>query len=95
VDGYYRSATDTFKSVFASTITQIRHLTNDPILIAETGVEQVPAAGAQVASLFAGVRADRLRGFIWFDAKGTADWRLEDNHTALTAFRNAAKRFRP
>ena len=38
VDGYYFRATDTFGSVFGSTITDIRAISSAPLLIAETAV---------------------------------------------------------
>jgi mannan endo-1,4-beta-mannosidase len=92
VDGYYRSAGDTFESLFGNTLPQIRELAPDtPVLIAETAVDvRAPRALAQLADLFSGVSSQRLRGVVWFDIKAQEDWALEDNPAVLAAFRAAA-----
>lgn len=92
VDGYYRSAGDTFESLFGNTLPQIRQLAPDtPILIAETAVDvRAPGARAQVADLFSNVSSQRLRGLVWFDIKAEEDWALGDNPNVLAAFRAAA-----
>src|SRR6266567_5671177 len=66
IDGYYYRQTDTFASVFGTTIAQVRGFTRDPILISETAVGPV-AGAAKVADLFDGARAARVAGLIWFD----------------------------
>ena len=68
IDGYYLKSTWQFAPLFGPTIEDVQNLTNDPILIAETGA--VPAAGqpAKIANLFAGIRAYGLLGFVWFDS---------------------------
>jgi hypothetical protein len=96
VDGYYFRATDTFGSVFGSTIAEIRTLSRAPLLIAETAVGTTPNRDSQIAGLFAGVRTERLAGVIWFDQAQHAglyhqDWRLEHDRSALAAFRAAAR----
>jgi hypothetical protein len=50
--------------LFGATITDVRALTGDPILIAETGA--VPAAGrpAKITDLFAGIRQYGLLGLL-------------------------------
>jgi Glycosyl hydrolase family 26 len=95
IDGYYFRAVDTFGSVFGMTITQVRALTGDPILLSETAVGPLAGAG-KIAGLFAGARADHLAGLIWFDQAQHdglyhQDWRLEDSPARLAAFRNASK----
>jgi mannan endo-1,4-beta-mannosidase len=92
IDGYYLKPSWTFASLFGPTIKIVRSLTLDPILISETGVS--PAAGqpTKVADLFAGVRSYGLLGFVWFDAKGTENWRLS-TPAALAAFQRGAKTF--
>jgi mannan endo-1,4-beta-mannosidase len=92
VDGYYRSAGDTFESLFGNTLPQIRQLAPDaPVLITETAVDvKAPEALAQLADLFSGVGSQHLRGLVWFDIKAEEDWALEDNPTVLAAFRAAA-----
>jgi hypothetical protein len=71
----------------------VRALTLRPILISETGAG--PAAGqpGKIADLFTGTRAYGLLGFVWFDAKGTQDWRLRDP-VALATYRQGAKTYR-
>jgi mannan endo-1,4-beta-mannosidase len=96
IDGYYVRPGDTFASVFGPTITAVRQLTSDQILISETAVG--PATGDQpgkITDLFAGVRAQHLLGLVWFDKsqdKGPyrQDWRLEGDPAAITAFRRGA-----
>jgi mannan endo-1,4-beta-mannosidase len=92
IDGYYYKPSWTFASLFGPTIKAVRALTLDPILISETGA--APAAGkpAKIADLFAGVRAYGLLGFVWFDAKGTRDWRLT-SPAAFAAFCRGAQAY--
>ena len=58
-----------------------------PVLIAETGA--TPAAGkpVKIASVFAGVHAYGLLGFVWFDADTNQDWRISDDPAAVAALR--------
>jgi hypothetical protein len=91
IDGYYYQATDTFGSVFGSTIAEIRTFSSAPLLIAETAVGTTTDRESQIDALFAGVRAERLAGVVWFDVAQHAglyhqDWRLEDDPAALAAF---------
>ena len=91
VAGYFYLATDSFSSVFASTIAEIRTFSSAPVLIAETAVGTTTDRESQIGALFAGVRAARLAGVVWFDAAQHAglyhqDWRLEDDPYALAAF---------
>lgn len=94
IDGYYYRKSDTFASVFGTTLASVRSFTTKPVLISETGVG--PAAGpGKIAGLFAGVRADHLVGLVWFDKAQHdppvhQDWRLENNPAMLAAFRAAA-----
>ena len=95
IAGYYFRATDTFGSVFGSTIAVIRTFSSAPLLIAETAVGTTPNRESQIGALFASVRAERLAGVVWFDKEQHAglyhqDWRLENDPSALAAFRAAA-----
>jgi mannan endo-1,4-beta-mannosidase len=92
IDGYYLQPSWAFVSLFGPTITAVRELTQDPILIAETGA--VPAAGqsAKIADLFAGVRTYNLLGFVWFDSTNPLngdDYTIQSS-SALAAFRRGA-----
>jgi mannan endo-1,4-beta-mannosidase len=95
VDGYYFRATDTFGSVFGSTIADIRTVSSAPLLIAETAVGTTSNRESQIDGLFVGVRAEGLAGVVWFDEAQHAglyhqDWRLENDPSALAAFTAAA-----
>jgi hypothetical protein len=97
IDGYYFRATDTFGSVFGSTIADIRTFSSAPLLIAETAVGTTADRESQIDALFAGVRTERLAGVVWFDEAQHAglyhqDWRLENDPSALAAFTAAATR---
>jgi mannan endo-1,4-beta-mannosidase len=98
IDGYYFRATDTFDSVFGSTIADIRTFSSAPMLIAETAVGTTTDRESQIDGLFAGVRAERLAGVVWFDAAQHSglyhqDWRLENDPSALAAFTAAVSTY--
>jgi hypothetical protein len=97
VSGYYYVPGNTFNNVFTPVISAIRKFTQDPLLIAETGVGPQAGQSRGIENLFAGVRTKHYLGLVWFDQhsygglyKGE-DWRLEGNSAALTTFRNALK----
>ena len=80
IDGYYLKPNWQFAPLFGPTISAVRTLTSDPILIAETGA--VPAAGqpAKINDLFAGIRSYGLLGFVWFNSTNPSA-----SHSASTA----------
>jgi hypothetical protein len=94
LDGYYSNAAESFPTLFGPTVAAVRALTSDPVLITETGVAPTVSRQAKIPDLFAGVRADRLLGLVWFDAVGTRDWRL-DSAADAAAFRRQAETYRP
>ena len=94
IDGYYYRSSDTFASVFGTTIDQVRAFTSKPVLLSETAVG--PAAGqfAKIQDLFHGMAAYKTLGLVWFDKNLTGssgidrqDWRIEDNFPAADSFR--------
>jgi mannan endo-1,4-beta-mannosidase len=87
IDGYFYGSSQTFGTVFGPTITAVRAITSDPVLIAETATAPAAGKSAKVASLFAGVRVYGLLGFVWFDADKEQDWRLSDDPAAMAALR--------
>jgi len=98
IDGYYFRSTDTFGSVFGSTIAGIRGFSRAPLLIAETAMGTTANREKQIDALFAGVRAERLAGVVWFDEAQHSglyhqDWRLEDDPGARTAFATAVRTY--
>jgi Glycosyl hydrolase family 26 len=98
IDGYYRNSSSGFSSVFGPTIVDVRELTSDPILIAETAAQPSANQSARIAELFAGVHTYGLLGFVWFDeddmsvsSPGEIEyWRLS-SPAALAAFRRDVK----
>jgi mannan endo-1,4-beta-mannosidase len=94
IDGYYLKPSWKFAPLFGPTITAVRHITGDPILIAETGA--VPAAGqpAKITDLFAGIRQYGLLGFVWFDSANSAGQQFGiDSQAAISAFRKGASSY--
>jgi mannan endo-1,4-beta-mannosidase len=94
IDGYYLKSSWQFAPLFGPTITAVRSLTLDPILIAETGA--VPAAGqpAKIANLFAGIHQYGLLGFVWFDATNSKGVSFGMSSSgAFAAFRKGASSY--
>jgi mannan endo-1,4-beta-mannosidase len=93
IDGYYRQPSEQFASVFGTAIVDVRELTSDPILIAETAAQPYENQSAKITDLFAGVHTYGLLGFVWFDADDLSisvpgevqNWRLS-SPAALAAF---------
>ncbi len=92
LDGYDWNATDTFTSVFGSTLDAVHAIApGKPVMIAETGAYPGPAMPRRIRHLFSGAVADHLKGVIYFDHLGHNDWRLEGHPAALAAFRVGAR----
>ena len=94
IDGYYLKPSWKFAPLFGPTITAIRKLTLDPILVAETGA--VPAAGqpAKIADLFAGIRQYGLLGFVYFNSTNSTGQHFDlATPAAVAAFRNGASTY--
>lgn len=92
IDGYFWQASSQFASVFGPTIAAVRELTRDPILIAETGAGPDSGQHAKIASLFVGVHAYGLLGFVWFNAVGNADYRIT-SPASKAALKRGAKNY--
>jgi mannan endo-1,4-beta-mannosidase len=90
IDGYYHEPSAQFTSVFGPTIAEVRLFTQDPILISETGASLAVGQPAKIASLFAGVRAYGLLGFLWFDVVANNDYRI-DSPTSIVALKLGAR----
>jgi len=94
IDGYYLKQSWKFAPLFGPTITAVRHLTDDPILIAETGA--VPASGqpGKITDLFTGIHSYGLLGFVWFDSTNSVGQQFGINSpAAIDAFRTGAGTF--
>jgi mannan endo-1,4-beta-mannosidase len=97
IDGYYLKSNWQFAPLFGPTISAVRALTLDPILIAETGAVTTADQPAKIADLFHGVHLYGLLGFVWFDSTNTIgqDFSLNSS-AAVAAFRkNASSYSRP
>jgi mannan endo-1,4-beta-mannosidase len=93
LDGYFGHPADTFASLFAPSVKELRTFTQKPLLIAESGVTGA-AGAAQLAELFAGAAQAGAIGVVYFDEAQTGDamhqdWLLEHNPANLAAFRDA------
>ena len=96
VDGYYYRPTDTFATVFARTINQVRTFTHDPVLLSETSVAPTSSQFSQILNLFHGLGQYNTLGLVWFDEKQAGDtyhqdWRIEDSRLGAEAFRLGVK----
>jgi hypothetical protein len=94
IDGYYLKPSWQFAPLFGPTISAVRTLTADPILIAETGA--VPAADqpSKISDLFAGIRSYGLLGFVWFDSTNSIGQPFSISSTAaIDAFRKGASTY--
>ena len=92
VYGYFYRPSDTFASVFGTTIQQVRAFTRKPVLLAETAAGPVAGQPGKIAALFAGLRRERALGLVWFDEDQRAgiyhqDWRIGAGTPAEAAFR--------
>ena len=100
IDGYYRNSSIGFASVFGPTIADVRQLTNDPILIAETAAQPSDDQSEKIGDLFSGVHTFGLLGFVWFDKDDFSIstpgekqyWRLT-SPSALATFRQDANAY--
>jgi mannan endo-1,4-beta-mannosidase len=92
IDGYYYRPSDTFTSVFGTTMDQVRKFTSDPILLSETAVGPQAHQFLKILDLFDGMSQYHALGLVWFDKTQDSgvyhqDWRLEDSTPATNAFR--------
>jgi mannan endo-1,4-beta-mannosidase len=95
IDGYYYRPTDTFASVFGTTIAHVRAFTRKPVLLSESAVGPAADQAGKIRDLFVGMRQFQTLGLVWFDIAQHEgiyhqDWRLEDQPAAELAFRQAA-----
>lgn len=96
VDGYYTDPGTDFSTLFGPTLVDVRKLTSDPILIAETGADVSANQTAKVTDLFNGVRTYGLLGFIWFDENTDGHhWRITSPGALAAYQRDARAYFRP
>jgi hypothetical protein len=83
IDGFYAKPSDTFSTLFGPTIAQVRSLTAQPILLAETAVARNASQYANIINLFNGISQYGMLGLVWFD---NGNWRIQDRKSAERAF---------
>ncbi|MFI6929973.1 glycoside hydrolase family 26 protein [Streptomyces sp. NPDC050287] len=90
--GYWTIDQDgAFDSVFGPTRDEIRTFTKKPMILVETAAMAGARRRADIRNLFEGVEADgNMIGFIWFNHRKRADWRLEASPLALQEFKRLA-----
>lgn len=87
---------DSWSTLVMPTERKIRTLTQDPILITETGAQQGPQKATWVKDLIQGYRDDpNILGIVYFDfgfkQNKRGDWTLEDDPAAVAAWRDTLK----
>jgi mannan endo-1,4-beta-mannosidase len=92
IDGFYYRQSDTFETVFARTIDQVRVFTSKPILLSETAVGPEAGQFVKIGNLFDGMRLNHALGLVWFDVRQDdgilhQDWRIEDSQAAVAALK--------
>ncbi len=92
IDGYYFRPQDSFRTVFGTTVDQVRRFTSKPILLSETAVGPRVGQFAKIGDLFAGMKKYETLGLVWFDKDQHGgiyhqDWRIEGDAVAEAAFR--------
>jgi beta-mannanase len=94
IDGYYLKSNWKFAPLFGPTISAVKGLTLDPILISETGAVTSANQPAKIADLFSGVHLYGLLGFVWFDSTNSIhqDFGIS-SPAAIAAFRKGASTY--
>lgn len=89
LDGYFTKKGDqTFKQLFRPTITELKKISDKPVLIVETGSEPGSMRARAVKDLFTSVAGDRnLIGFVYFNQRGSASWSIDNDAPALKVYR--------
>jgi beta-mannanase len=89
LDGYFTKKGDqTFKTLFRPTITEVKKISDKPILIVETGAEPGSMRARAVKDLFTSVASDpNVIGFVYFNQKGSASWSIDSDVPALKVYR--------
>jgi mannan endo-1,4-beta-mannosidase len=91
LDIYYFSSKVTFQGGFVPTITAVRSITDDPILL-KTAVPNQSGQVRQITGLFAGAQASDLLGVVWYNQNTRRHtWQLDKSRrAAIAAFRRGA-----
>lgn len=94
VDGYFtRNGIKHFDELFQPTLNEIEQFTDKPVLIVETGSESGSMRATAVQELFTRVASNKkIIGFVYFNARGSGDWILDNDQKALKVFRTHPNR---
>jgi hypothetical protein len=97
IDGYYLKPNWQFAPLFGPTISAVRALTLDPILVAETGAVTTADQPTKITDLFHGVHAYGLLGFVWFDSTNSIgqDFSISSPASIASFRKNASSYSRP
>jgi beta-mannanase len=97
IDGYYLKPNWQFAPLFGPTISAVRALTLDPILVAETGAVTTADQPTKITDLFHGVHAYGLLGFVWFDSTNSTgqDFSISSPASIASFRKNASSYSRP
>ena len=95
IDGYYMYRSDTYSSVFGSTITAIQSFAaGEPVIISETAIGPPGTEPSQIENMYAGIRSYGDLGLIWFDENKPGEpYRLEGDPGAISVFQQMAATF--
>jgi hypothetical protein len=89
ITGYFSAGgPQSFATLFAPTMREVRQFTSEPFIIAETSVETSSGEVSAVNSLVRGVAGHpEVLGFIWFNYdKAGVDWRIQSRPVLQAAF---------
>lgn len=94
IDGYYYVRGQTFANTFGPILDDLRQISQKPVLISETAIGPEAGQMAKLPDLFAGIRANRIAGLIWYDQRQSGsvirqDWTLVG--PAIKLFREELK----
>lgn len=91
--GYYTLGGEhTFSKLYGPTMRQVRTFTDKPFILAETASQPGARRPADITDLLRGVRANPdVLGFIWFDIKKRADWRIDHDAASIAAFKRGVR----
>jgi hypothetical protein len=92
VIGYYAAhGPSTYKSLYGSTMTQIRTFTKKPFIIAETAAQAGERKPADIKDLLQGTaKRDDVIGFVWFNYDKETDWRISSGPLSQKTFKEQA-----
>jgi hypothetical protein len=93
LDGYFYGPTQNYATVFDYTISQVRSITKDPMIIMETGANPVSGRPRAIANIFqSAAKTPGLLGLIYFDfdKNSVHNWYINNDPSARAAFKAGA-----